>query len=151
MATVRPDLIRRQEALAATLAKYRNRPFDWSKGTTCVHMARFHLRQMGHRPERLPQIRSVLAARRALEARGWADVRAMLASMLPGIAPAAMLPGDLATADGPDGLGGILICAGPAIPNTTGSPASCAARSSRSIAITSTTGGFRPSRGRACW
>ncbi|BEV02196.1 DUF6950 family protein [Novosphingobium olei] len=111
--TTKPDLIRRQQALAATLEKYRAKPFDWRGGTTCVHMARFHLRKMGHRPEKLPAIRSLLAARRALDARGWADVRAMLASMLPEIPPAAMLPGDLATADGPDGLGGILVCAGP--------------------------------------
>ncbi|WP_408585905.1 DUF6950 family protein [Novosphingobium sp.] len=107
------DLIRRQEALGHTLAKYRGKQFDWSRGHTCVHMARFHLRKLGHKVPKLPPLRSALGARRALDANGWADVREMLGSLLPEIPPATMLPGDLVTADSEDGFGGILICAGP--------------------------------------
>lgn len=109
------DLIRRQRALAATQAKVRGRALDWKAGMTCVHMARFHLRAMGHRPEPLPRIRSIIGARRALKERGWADVAAMLDAQ-PGlcrIAPAAMLPGDLAALESADGMGSICVCAGP--------------------------------------
>lgn len=107
-----PDLLRRHRATSATLEKYRDAVFDWQGGVTCVHMARFHLRKMGHKIEPLPRIRSAVAARRALQMRGWANVRDMLAARLPEIPQAAMLLGDLVTADGPDGFGGILICAG---------------------------------------
>lgn len=108
-----PDLIRRQQATEKTLARYRGKAFDWRSGVTCVHLARFHLRAMGHRPPTVPRVRSLLAARRALESRGWADCAAMLDAMLPRIAPAEMLMGDLAVLSDPDGVGAIFICAGP--------------------------------------
>ncbi|MDE8654773.1 DUF6950 family protein [Novosphingobium album (ex Liu et al. 2023)] len=111
------ELVRRQTATARTMARYRARPFDWRKSITCVHMARFHLRAMGHRPEPLPaRVRSAIGARRALDERGWKNVAEML-DALPGlqrIAPAMMLLGDIvvAASDGDD-LGSIMICAGP--------------------------------------
>jgi hypothetical protein len=108
-----PDLLRRQAALRATWAKYRGKPIDWQRAQTCVHMARFHLRAMGHTLPKVPPMRSLLGARRALEANGWADVRAMLASFLPEIAPLAMLPGDLVTTASEDGMGCILVMAAP--------------------------------------
>lgn len=107
------DMLRRQAATRATLDRYRGKAFDWSCGITCVHLARFHLRQMGHRVPTVPRIRSALAARRALVAQGWADTAAMLDSMLPRIAPAQMLLGDLVSAAADDPLGAIGICAGP--------------------------------------
>jgi hypothetical protein len=109
-----PDLLRRQRATAATLAKYRAAAFDWKAGVTCVHMARFHLRQMGHRIEPLPRIRSAIAARRALAERGWANVLEMLDAQasLVRIAPAMMRVGDLAVLPADEGFEGIVICAG---------------------------------------
>lgn len=110
------DLLRRQAACAATLAKYRDRAFDWRRGVTCVHMARFHLRRMGHKPEPLPgRVRSHVGAVRAMKDRGWQTVADMLDAQpgLARIAPAMMLPGDLAVAQGEQGLGAILICVGP--------------------------------------
>jgi len=109
---MKPDLIRRQEAATATLAKYRGRTFDWSAGVTCVHMARFHLRKMGHDIETLPRIRSALAARRAMDDRGWPDVAAMLDSILPRIDAAQMLLGDLAVLPATEGFDGICVFAG---------------------------------------
>ena len=112
---MKPDLIRRQEATAATMAKFRGKARSWESGITCAHLARFHLRKMGHRVEPLPRLRSLIAARRALDARGWADVTAMLDAQ-PGllrIAPAQMALGDLATLESGDGLGAIMVCAGP--------------------------------------
>lgn len=99
------------------MAKFRHRAWDWKTGVTCVHMLRFHLWKMGHRPEPMPRIRSMVAAKRGLAERGCRDVSDLLDAQ-PGlvrIAPAQMLLGDLATVpgeDGPGGLGAIFICDG---------------------------------------
>lgn len=107
------EMIRRQQATQATLDRYRPKVFDWRTGVTCVHLARFHLKQMGHKVPTVPRIRSALAAKRAMLANGWDSVEAMLDAMLPRIAPAAMLLGDLAVVPGEDGFCSIMICAGP--------------------------------------
>ena len=110
---MKPDLIRRQEATARTMARYRRKAFDWRTGVTCVHLVRFHLRAMGHSVPGIPRIRSALSARRALKERGWDSVEAMLDSLLPRIAPAQMLLGDIASVAGEGGMASLLICAGP--------------------------------------
>lgn len=107
------EMLRRKEATEATLARYRHKAFDWGKGITCVHLARAQLRAMGHKPPTLPRFRSALAARREMQARGWANVEDMLDALLPRIAPARMMLGDLAVAQSGDGMGSIMICAGP--------------------------------------
>lgn len=108
-----PDLVRRQVATQATMAKYRNKQFSWDGGVTCVHMARSHLRKMGHKLETLPRLRSIVAANRALKERGWATVTEMLDAQpsLMRVAPAAMLLGDIAVVASPEGLGSIFVCA----------------------------------------
>jgi hypothetical protein len=108
------DLLRRQKATAATLAKYRGQAFDWKKGITCVHMARFHLRQMGHKPAELPRMRGAIGARRALDERGWAGVADMLDAQqgLMRIAPAMMLLGDIAVLPADQGFDAIVVCEG---------------------------------------
>lgn len=108
-----PEMVRRQAATSATLDRYRGKVFDWSKGITCVHLARYHLRQMGHQPPSLPRIRSAFAAKQEMKARGWSGVADMLDGILPRIAPAQMLIGDLTVAKSEEGLGAIFICAGP--------------------------------------
>jgi hypothetical protein len=109
-----PDLLRRKRATEATLAKYRPLAFDWKKGVTCVHMARFHLLKMGHKVETLPRMRGPIGAKRALAERGWSDVAAMLDAQpgLTRIAPAMMLVGDLAVFPGDEGFDLITVCAG---------------------------------------
>ena len=107
------DLERRRVATQKTLDRYRNKSFDWQRGITCVHLARYHLKQMGHKPETLPRIRSAFAAKKAMNERGWDSVTDMLDSMLPRITPARMKLGDLATVAGDSGFDSILICAGP--------------------------------------
>lgn len=114
MGMTAPPLVQRQAALQATLDKFRTREWSWAAGHTCVHLARFHLRQMGHKPEAVPAIRSEISARRALATRGWQSVADMLDAQ-PGlmrIAPAMMLPGDLAVAGSADGVGAVFICLG---------------------------------------
>ena len=107
------ELERRRVATEKTLKRYRGKVFDWSKGITCVQLARAHLRNMGRKPETLPRVRSPLGARRALKERGWESVEAMLDSMLERIAPAEMMLGDVAIVPGDAGLDAIFVCAGP--------------------------------------
>ncbi len=108
------DMILRHEATTATLAKYRDKPFDWKAGSTCIHLLRFHLRKLGYKPERLPRIRSAIGARRALEERGWKHVGDMLDTILPRLPGHAMMTlGDVAMLRSEDGFGAITICAGP--------------------------------------
>lgn len=111
---MKPELVRRKEAVEATLARYRSKPFSWSTGITCVHLCRQHLRNMGRKPPTIPRFRSALAAKRALKAGGWNDVAEMLDSLLERIPPAAMAMGDIAALPGDDGLHGIAIYVGPA-------------------------------------
>lgn len=107
------ELERRRVATEATLSRYRAKQFDWAKGVTCVHLARAQMRAMGHHPPSIPRFRSPLAATRALQQRGWESVTAMLDTLLPRIAPAHMLLGDLAAVPGEGGLDAIFVCAGP--------------------------------------
>jgi len=110
---MKPELVRRKEAVEATLTRYRAKPFSWASGITCVHLCRAHLRNMGRKVPTIPRFRSALAAKRALKAGGWPHVAAMLDSILTRIPPAAMTLGDVAALPGEDGLHGIVICAGP--------------------------------------
>lgn len=109
-----PELERRRIATAATMRRYGEAPFDWRKSTTCLHMARFQMRQMGHRPPRMPPLRSALRARRELELRGHNSVIDLLDSLLPRIAPAEMRLGDLAAVPGEeDWLDALLVNVAP--------------------------------------
>ncbi len=108
-----PEMEKRRRATEATLARYRGKVFDWSKGITCVHLARTHMRNMGHRPPGLPRFRSALGAKKAMQERGWSSVTEMLDALLPRIAPAQMALGDLAVVPGDAGMDAIFICAGP--------------------------------------
>ncbi|MES2173841.1 MAG: hypothetical protein V4523_07825 [Pseudomonadota bacterium] len=104
--------VERAAATRKTLAKYRTLPFDWSERATCIHLARHHLRNMGHRPPSIPDFRSALGAKRALEKTGFADMSALLDSLLPSIAPASAWVGDLALLEGGEGFDSIVIHAG---------------------------------------
>lgn len=95
-----PELERRRRATAKTLAHYSERSFDWRRQATCLHMARFQLRGMGHKPPRIPPMRSELRAMKELRARGHDSVIALMDSLLPRIAPAEMRLGDLAAIPG---------------------------------------------------
>lgn len=108
-----PELERRRIATEKTLARYRDKEFDWSKGITCVHLARFHLRNMGHKVETLPRFRSALGAKRALSAKGYGSLGRLMDKKLAPIAPAKMMLGDLAMVPGEQGLDALFVCAGP--------------------------------------
>jgi hypothetical protein len=81
----------------------------------CVRMTAAHLRLLGYRVK-LPasgSYRTVNSARKALAARGFADVAAALDAMdLPRIAPAAAIIGDVIMLPSADGLGSLGIALG---------------------------------------
>lgn len=105
-------LLKRHEALKATMDKFRHRPFDWKTGATCVHLLRFHLKKMGYKVEAVPKLDGPIAAKRELKKRGYASVEAMLDDLLTPIPVAAMLPGDVSVLPGDDALGAVVISLG---------------------------------------
>lgn len=108
----KPDLVRREQALTKTLGKYRDKPFVWGV-TDCVLMLRSHLIAMGHRKvPKVPEYETALGAKKALKAAGFESVEAMLDSLLPRIAPAQALPGDVLALQGEDGLDAVMVSVG---------------------------------------
>lgn len=106
-----PDLIRRQQALAATQAKFRGKRFGWKSGQHCAALLTSHLKAMGRKAPKVGALGSLLAAKRVLAARGWDGLaEAIDAQGLARIAPAEMLPGDVALRASADGIGAALIC-----------------------------------------
>lgn len=92
----KPDLLRRQEALVKTQLRFAGKAFDLGTAD-CVQLGRYHLRAMGHR--KVPATgtyKTPLGARKALKKAGADNLAGLLDKLLPRIAPAAMLPGDLA-------------------------------------------------------
>lgn len=113
MARKKPDLVRRRQAVEATMAKYRGKGFDWGKGVTCVHALRFHLKRLGKKVPRVPKLAGPEDARAELRKHGWSSVAAMLDGIgLERIAPAAMRLGDVAVFDGTEALAGVVISVG---------------------------------------
>lgn len=98
IAREKTPLERRADAAQLLLDEWRDRPFSWQDGVTCVRLCAAHLRRMGYRPPlaKAGRYKTALGARRALERAGFADLAAGLDAMgLPRIAPAAALIGDI--------------------------------------------------------
>lgn len=109
---MKSDLVRRQEALAKTMAKYRGKPFVWGK-SDCMTMFRSHMVAMGVKGlPKAPEYSSALGAKRALKTMGFDTVGDLLDSLLPRIAPAAALPGDVIMVEGSDALDCVTISVG---------------------------------------
>lgn len=107
------ELERRRLATVKTKAKYGGKPFDWRRCATCMHMARFQMKAMGHKVPRMPSVRSAIRAKRELQARDVVSVIGLLDTLLPRIAPAEMRLGDLAAVPGVEGLDAVFINAAP--------------------------------------
>lgn len=111
------NLAKRAAATKATYDHFLGKPFSW-RGRTCVHVLRYHLRQMGHRPPAMPQFRSAVGALSALKAQGADDLAGLCRTLgLIEIAPAGMIVGDVAMLPGDEGRtdgihGALVICAG---------------------------------------
>ena len=89
------ELQKRAKAVDATEQRFRDRPFDWSKAATCIHLVRFHAAQMGHSVPIVPRFRSAIGAKKALLATGWQTLPALLDSKFDRIPPAFMRVGDI--------------------------------------------------------
>jgi hypothetical protein len=106
------DLEQRRVRTEQVMARFRARPFSWTGRRTCIHLARAQMVAFGHQPPTLPDMRSAISARHALNATGHDSLEALLDSLLPRIAPAAMWLGDLALMAGTEDFGAIVINAG---------------------------------------
>lgn len=106
------NLAQRAAVTQATWDKYRGRAFDW-KGATCVHVLRFHLRAMGHRPPKMPAFQSPIGAKRALMKMGAGNLTELMSNLgLMEIGAAEMIVGDVAILPGDDNFDALTICAG---------------------------------------
>ncbi|KQO13286.1 DUF6950 family protein [Sphingomonas sp. Leaf242] len=88
-------LINRRDVTQATLEHFAGKPFDWRTGGTCVHLVRKQIVGMGHKPPPMKEFRSALSAKRALKAKGWANLAEMLDSLLTRIPTARAVQGDI--------------------------------------------------------
>lgn len=103
------EMQRRVAAVAATQVRFADRPFDWRKAATCIHLARFHAAQMGHKLPVVPRFKSALGAKRALLSTGFQTLPALLDSRFERIPPAFMRVGDVMAGPGSDGFEAIYI------------------------------------------
>ena len=107
-------LERRHAAIEATMARYRDRPFEWGK-VDCAKVAAFHLKKLGHKIliSKAGSYSSPLGASRALRRLGYATLAEMADGI--GLTPipyARMLLGDIAELPAEAPLGAIGIYAG---------------------------------------
>ena len=96
------DRARRVAATIRTDQRFRKKAFDWSKAATCIHLIRYHARQMGHDVPVVPRFRSPLGARRALKKMGHTDLPALMDDLFEAITPAFMRVGDVIAMPGHD-------------------------------------------------
>jgi len=90
-----PDLIRRNRALTATMAEFAGKALVLGQ-SDCALLVRFHLARMGHRSLPEPGPYSTPAGvKKVLKGWGFKDLEQLFDSLLPRIAPAYMLPGDI--------------------------------------------------------
>jgi hypothetical protein len=91
-----PDLVRRNRALTATMAKFAGQQQVLGQ-SDCALLVRFHLIKMGHRSLPKPGPYSTPnGARLVLKGWGFTNLEQLFDSLLPRIAPAFMRPGDIA-------------------------------------------------------
>ena len=107
-------LERRHAAIEATMARYRDKPFQWGK-VDCAKVAAFHLKKLGHRIliSKAGSYQSPLGAARAIRRLGYSTLAEMADGI--GLTPipySRMLLGDIAEVEGESAIGAIGIYAG---------------------------------------
>lgn len=106
------ELQRRVAATQATEKRFRDKPFDWSKAATCIHLVRFHAAQMGYKLPVVPRFRSALTAKRALKATGYASLPELLDAHFTRVPAAYLSVGDIIAVPGDGGLHALWIKGG---------------------------------------
>ncbi|TDW65345.1 hypothetical protein EDF57_103529 [Novosphingobium sp. PhB55] len=107
-------LERRHAAIEATMAKFRDQPFQWGQ-VDCARIAAFHLRQLGYKIaiSKAGRYRTALGAAKALGRLGYSSLAEMADGLgLMPITPARMLLGDVAEVEGDSPVGTIALYAG---------------------------------------
>lgn len=99
----------RRAAVIATQRRFEDKPFDWSKAATCIHLVRFHAAQMGHKVPTVPRFRTALSARKALVQTGFETLPDLLDSKFERIPPAFARVGDVMALPGDDGWHALVI------------------------------------------
>ena len=107
-------LERRHAAIEATMARYRDKPFQWGK-VDCAKVAAFHLKKLGHKIliSKAGAYSSPIGAARALKRLGYSTLAEMADGI--GLSPipySRMLLGDIAEIEGEGPLGAIGLYAG---------------------------------------
>ena len=105
---MQPDLIRRQEAIAKTMEQFRDQPLVFGK-TDCAQIVRFHLKAMGHKKLPAANYSGAAGAAAVLRKAGVRTTEELFDTLLPRIAPAFMLAGDIGLVEAEDdafGVGG---------------------------------------------
>jgi hypothetical protein len=97
------ELQRLARATDATRKRFDDKPFEWKRGATCIHLVRYHADRAGHKLPKVPRIQSPLAARRVLKELGHANLCELMDAHFQRIAPAAMRVGDVMALPG-DGM-----------------------------------------------
>lgn len=107
-------LERRHAAIEATMARYRDKPFQWGK-VDCAKVAAFHLKKLGHKISisKAGAYQSPLGAARALKRLGYSTLAEMADGI--GLTPipySRMLLGDIAEVESDSTIGAIGLYAG---------------------------------------
>jgi hypothetical protein len=106
------ELERRVAATQATERRFRDRPFDWAKAATCIHLVRFHAAQMGYKLPIVPRFRTALGARRALKETGYNSLPALLDAHFMAVPAAYLRVGDVLAIPGDGGFDALVIKGG---------------------------------------
>jgi len=103
------EIERRTAATLATQGRFANKPFDWRKAATCIHLIRFHAAKMGHKLPVVPRFNSAFGAMKALKATGFDTLPALMDAYFERIPPAMMAVGDVMALPGTDTFDALVI------------------------------------------
>ncbi|WP_313437301.1 DUF6950 family protein [Novosphingobium sp.] len=107
-------LERRHAAIEATMAKFRDQPFEWGR-VDCARVAAFHLKQLGYKIaiSKAGRYTTMLGAAKALNRLGYSSLAEMADGLcLIPITPARMLLGDVVELVGDSPIGTVGLYAG---------------------------------------
>lgn len=108
-------MLARRDAAQATYDRFGGIEHQWGR-FDCAKMTAFHLRHLGHRVgiSKAGTYSTALGAQRALKRLGWPSLSHALDEvlMLPRIAPAAAIVGDIIQLPGVEGMDAMAICMG---------------------------------------
>lgn len=103
------EILRRVGATEKTEQRFRDRPFDWAKSATCIHLVRYHAAQLGHELPIVPRFRSALGAKKALKATGFDTLPDLMDAHFERVPPAFLRVGDVLAWPGTDGFDALFI------------------------------------------